>query len=141
MVVLDTDHMTFLEWMGSAQATRLEGRLRALPDTEKATTIISYEEQTKGWLGYMSQQKSTKGFREAYRKLLRHVNVYCSIRVLDFNERAATKYEQLRKAHRRLGTLDLRIAAIALTQTATLLTRDVGHFGEIPGLVIEDWTV
>jgi tRNA(fMet)-specific endonuclease VapC len=37
--------------------------------------------------------------------------------------------------------MDLKIAAIALANDATLLTRNLSDFRKIPGLRIEDWTV
>ena len=50
------------------------------------------------------------------------------------------QYEQLRSMRLRIGTMDLRIAAITLAYGATLVTRNVQDFQRIPGLVIEDWT-
>jgi predicted nucleic acid-binding protein len=37
--------------------------------------------------------------------------------------------------------MDLRIASIALTTGATLLSRNLRHFRRVPGLASEDWTV
>ena len=48
MVVLDTDHMSLLEWSDARGSTLLRTRLAALPPAEVATTIISYEEQMRG---------------------------------------------------------------------------------------------
>ena len=48
MVVLDTDHMSLLEWADVRGSTPLRTRLAALPPAEVATTIISYEEQIAG---------------------------------------------------------------------------------------------
>jgi tRNA(fMet)-specific endonuclease VapC len=50
MVILDTDHMSLLERFDSAAATRLRARLEVLPEHERVTTIISYEEQFRGWM-------------------------------------------------------------------------------------------
>jgi tRNA(fMet)-specific endonuclease VapC len=36
--------------------------------------------------------------------------------------------------------MDLKIAAIALAHTATLVTRNTRDFEKIAGLKIEDWT-
>jgi len=52
---------------------------------------------------------------------------------------AATKYEELRRQHRRIGRDDLRIAAIALVQDAILVTQNVTDFAAIEGLRVENW--
>ena len=38
-----------------------------------------------------------------------------------------------------LAPLDLLIAAIALANKQTLLTRNVKHFERVPGLIVESW--
>jgi tRNA(fMet)-specific endonuclease VapC len=57
-----------------------------------------------------------------------------------FDIRAAEQFQQLRKQYPRLDTMDLKIAAIALTNNAILLTRNQKDFGQIQGLNIEDWS-
>src|SRR5438876_559917 len=47
MVVLDTDHVSLLEWVTSPERDRLVKRLEQLDAKEIATTIITYEEQTR----------------------------------------------------------------------------------------------
>jgi tRNA(fMet)-specific endonuclease VapC len=56
-----------------------------------------------------------------------------------FDHAAALEHQQLRKHYPRLGNMDLKIAAIATTQNATLLTRNYIDFGKIDGLAIENW--
>ncbi len=41
----------------------------------------------------------------------------------------------------RIGTMDLRIAAIAIAQDALLLSKNLTDFRTVPGLSVEDWTV
>ncbi|MBI3760966.1 MAG: type II toxin-antitoxin system VapC family toxin [Chloroflexi bacterium] len=60
--------------------------------------------------------------------------------LLDFDETAAEQSERLRQRYHRLGTNDLRVAAIALTAGAVLVTRNTIHFAKIGGLPLEDWS-
>ncbi len=140
MVVLDTDHLTFLEWPDHPIGQALIHRLNTMQRDDVATTIISFEEQTRGWLAAIRRAKNVKEQIDRYRELRRMVQLYCSINILDFDEQSAMEFQQLRKNKTRLGTMDLRIASIALATQATLLTRNLSDFIKVPGLKIEDWT-
>ena len=59
MVVLDTDLMTLLESRGSASLS-LQIRLERLPIEETVTTIITYEEQMRGWFARAAQANTTE---------------------------------------------------------------------------------
>lgn len=140
MVILDTDHMTALEW-GSGQACiNLQRRLSVVPEDEIFTTIISYEEQMRGWLARIAQASSVSDQIQAYARLRRQFDNYREVQMLDFDEAAATEYARLRGQRIRLGTMDLRIASIALANSAIVLTRNLSDFRLIPGLDVADWT-
>lgn len=47
MYLLDSDHMSLLE-RGGAEGAMIRSRLRTVAQDDVATTIISYEEQTRG---------------------------------------------------------------------------------------------
>jgi tRNA(fMet)-specific endonuclease VapC len=72
------------------------------------------------------------------RELLRYYN---SIDVAPFEESALLEFQRLRALRIRIGTKDLRIAATASVLGATVLTRNLRDFRQVPGLLVEDWTV
>lgn len=63
--------------------------------------------------------------------------------IAPFDAAAAQAYGPLRaeleRQGRPIGALDTLIAAHALALDATLVTHNVGEFGRVPGLRIEDW--
>ena len=63
------------------------------------------------------------------------------MQIASFDQAAADCFDDLRRQRVRIGTMDLRIAAIAITRDWTLLTRNAADFAKVPGLLFEDWTV
>lgn len=59
--------------------------------------------------------------------------------LLAFDERAADEFERLRKAKVRIGSMDLKIACIALVHNALLLSANLCDFGHVPNLRVENW--
>jgi tRNA(fMet)-specific endonuclease VapC len=68
------------------------------------------------------------------------VENYRVIPLIDFDSTAAVPFQRLKKSRLRIGTMDLKIAAIALAHGATLVTRNRVNFQRVPGLNVEDWT-
>jgi tRNA(fMet)-specific endonuclease VapC len=139
MVLLDTDHLSLLE-RGGADSLRLQMRLDPIPAEDIATTIITYEEQMRGWLARVAQAKTTDRILAAYSRLQTHVETFRAIPIVPFDEKAIGEFTRLRQAGIRIGTMDLKIAAIALANNARLLSRNLADFGKVPGLRVEDWT-
>jgi tRNA(fMet)-specific endonuclease VapC len=140
MVILDTDLITLLEKANSVAGAVLHKRLVVLAKSELTTTVITYEEQMRGWLAFLSRSKGIAGEVDAYRRLSRHISNYNEIRVHPFDERAAVEYQRLRSMRIRIGTMDLKIAAIALSLKSTLLSRNLKDFRQIAGLDVQDWS-
>lgn len=139
-LILDTDCMSLLEW-GSDEAARLRERLADCDEGDVATTIINYEEQMRGWMAYLAGERSLDKQVEAYRRLRCHLDNYRQIPVLDFDDKAAGVYAELRRSRIRVGTMDLKIAAIVISLEATLLSRNRRDFAKVPGLKLDEWTV
>jgi tRNA(fMet)-specific endonuclease VapC len=140
MVVLDTDHVSVMERPESTAARMLSARLTQIDSNEIATTVVTYEEQPRGWLAYKARAKNVLQEIDAYSKLKRHLETYRTIHVLDFDNEAAAELQRLRRLKIRIGTMDLKIAAITKVHRATLLTRNLVDFRKVPGLKVEDWT-
>jgi tRNA(fMet)-specific endonuclease VapC len=140
MYILDTDHLSVLD-RGGVAAQILSQRLSQVDSRQVVTTIISYEEQMRGWLDYGTKNQAVERQVEAYKLLKRQLMNYCGIPVLEFDQPAVQTFQRLRKTYPRLGAMDLKIAAIGLETQSIVLTRNRRDFGKIEGLVIEDWTI
>ena len=109
MVVLDTDHTHLMQRHDSALRQKLLDRLADTGPDDLATTIVTYEEQTRGWLEYKARAKDISQEIEAYRRLKKHLDDYRTLNVLDFDERgcrgtAATPAHE--DSHRDHGSQD-----------------------------------
>jgi tRNA(fMet)-specific endonuclease VapC len=91
---------------------------------ECVATVISYEEQCRGWLSAIAKARTVSDEIIGYRKLLVQLHNYCAIRVIEFDERAAIEFQALKKGKIRIGTMDLKIAAMVIATDSILLTRN-----------------
>lgn len=137
MYIFDTDHLSLIQRNGQ------EGKkiLAKLTDVDKtvAVTVITYEEQVRGRLSFLSKARTPEEQVIAYQGLQQLAVDYRSILILPFTHTAILEYQRLRKSYPRLGSMDLKIAAVALTNKAILLTRNTLDFGQILELQIDDW--
>jgi tRNA(fMet)-specific endonuclease VapC len=139
-VVLDTDHLSVLQWQEQPACDRLLTRLDQLAPDDIATTIVSFHEQVQGWLAYLNQARKPGQIVQAYFKLESIWRSFLKMNVLSYTNEAQARFDDLRHQCPRLQTMDLRIASIAFVDQATLLSRNLRDFRRIPGLVVEDWT-
>lgn len=74
-----------------------------------------------------------------YQRLQEFLATLQNWRILAWDAAAADQLLQLRSLKLRVATMDLKIAAIALTHGATVLTRNTVDFQQIPNLDTDDW--
>ena len=139
MILLDSDHLSVLQHHDSPQTNRLRALLRAVRLDELGTTAVSLEEQTRGWLARIAQHSDVRRQVPYYQRLVGLSEFYAGWNVLPFDELAAEEFLRLRRDGVRIGTMDLKIAAITLTLGATLLSANLKDFQQVPGLHVEDW--
>ena len=136
LFVLDTDHLSLYQ----RDAEPLLSKLLSHPPDELAITIVTVEEQLRGRLAQIRKATTAAHLNECYRWLGETVDQLARLPVLYFDDKATTLYETLLSQRVRIGTQDLRIAAIVLGQNAVLLTRNSQDFSRVPGLQLDDWT-
>lgn len=140
MFILDTDHLTIIQRQSEPAFSHLSARLREIPGGNFFTTIISFEEQMRGWLAYLHGLRLAPQEIQAYQRLHELLSFFSKIPVLDFDQAAAEQFAQLRSMGLRTGPMDLKIASISLTQKATLLSCNLVDFRRVPQLQVEDWS-
>lgn len=139
MYVLDSDHVTFLLLSVGREAFALRARMDEAAHATFATTVITYEELIRGRLAVIARARSVDEQVLFYQRLREQLEAFCQISIVDFSVSAAAEFRHLRGV--RIGTMDLKIAAICLAHDATLLTRNTKDFGKVADLVTEDWTI
>jgi len=135
--VLDTDHVTY-HFRGHPQVRQ---KLTLTPPDEIATTTITAEEQLRGRLAQIKKASTTDALATAHRRFRQAIYDLAKLNILEFDSAAIAVFVDLKRQFPQAGSQDLRIAAIALANNATVATRNRADFGQIPGLTIEDWTV
>jgi tRNA(fMet)-specific endonuclease VapC len=139
--LLDTDHISILQRQAEPEYATLLMRIARHPPTDLACSIISFHEQILGCPTYISQARRTEDVVRGYGMLAQVLRDFAEVLVIPFDAAAARVFEGLVAQRVRVGTMDLRIAAIALLREMVLVTRNTSDFRKVPGLRIEDWTV
>jgi tRNA(fMet)-specific endonuclease VapC len=140
MFLLDTDHIGLLQLGDGQETDRIRSRMLAYAWHDFYFPIVSFHEQVAGWNNYANRAKGSDGIVRAYRMFHGILADFAKQQVAPFDDAAAIEFDALRRQGIRIGTMDLRISAIALIQGYTVLSRNVVDFEKVPGLRIEDWT-
>jgi tRNA(fMet)-specific endonuclease VapC len=138
--ILDTDHLSLLE-RGNVLIQR---RLQQMAVDSVAITIVTAEEQVKGRLATingLSGIEKVDRLAVAYRTLQTTLDDLKTFPTLPFSAIACDRYRELLQRKIRVGSHDLRIAAITLSVGGVLVTRNRRDFGRVPEFQIEDWSI
>jgi tRNA(fMet)-specific endonuclease VapC len=112
--VLDTDHLSLLE-RGNP---KIQGRLRQIDANSVAITIVTAEEKVKGRLAVINSLSGIERVDRlavAYQALQSTIEDLQLLPILPFTELARDRYRELLEQKIRIGSHDLRIAAITLS--------------------------
>ena len=139
--LLDTDHISFLQRRSGSEFSRLTVRMAQHPIADFALSVVSFHEQVLGAHNFINRARTNIDTIRGYTLLLETLQGFATAPVLAFDAKAIAVFNELRGQRVRVSTMDLRIAAIAMSSNLVLLTRNVSDFSKVPGLVTEDWTV
>ncbi len=138
MILLDTDILT-LWFLGQPLVSK-----RVLGSSDDvATTVVSRIEVLQGRFAFLLKASEGVQLQAAQSRLDQTERQLRGVVVIPFDARSAIEFDSLRqiKNLKRIGRADLLIASIALAQRATLVTRNLIHFRQFPGLTLENWAV
>lgn len=137
MHLLDTDTVSRL-WMGHERVVQ---RAAAVDDSELGITAISKAEILRGRCENLLKAETAEETLKAQRRFDWSEQHLARLMTVRFDERAARQLVRLWSVERlkRIGRADLLIASIALANDATLVTRNLKHFRQVPNLKVVNW--
>jgi tRNA(fMet)-specific endonuclease VapC len=137
MHLLDTDTLTHLY---AGQPNVVE-RLRAVDDPDVGITIITKVEVLRGRIDYLLKAETGVDLLKAQELLFRTEELLNQLLIVPISQAASEQFDRLRVTpkFRKIGRADLLIASITLANRATLVTRNLRHFRQIPGIRVVNW--
>lgn len=138
MILIDSDHLSVLIDSRDAGHERLAERLAGVHD-RIAIPVVAMEEHLRGWLAQIQRIRDPAKLTAPYGRLIQLVAFFGQWEIAGWTVAAAAEFSQLRASRIRIGTQDLRIASIALSVDALLLSANLRDFERVPGLQVEDW--
>jgi tRNA(fMet)-specific endonuclease VapC len=138
MYVLDTDTLN-LVFRGHSQVM---ARRSKVPSTDIAISVITKIELLQGRFSFLLKAATAAELRRAQQLLEQTEQALATIsQILPIGNAAADEFDRLRanKKLKKIGRADLLIAAITMASKATLVSRNLKDFREVPGLQVENW--
>jgi tRNA(fMet)-specific endonuclease VapC len=138
MTDFDTDILTEL-FAGNAALIQ---RLDAIDADKRGIPIVAAAEITRGWLAATRQAEAGKGrmtLEYALGRLQQGLVNMAAFTFLPYAAAAHALVQQWQRARIRVGTNDMRIAAICIDHGATLVTRNARDYAQVPGLTLDVW--
>ena len=117
-------------------------RLNQIAIGEQSIPLVVLEEALRGRLNSIRKTETVKEQQKivaAYDRFFEVIADSHRYRILPYTTAAHALFTAWRAAKIRIGTQDLRIAAICLAHGAKLITRNRRDYELVPGLSLEIW--
>lgn len=141
MNLLDSDTFSLYFTRESPQPI-LEARILETDDSLIWISVVTAEESFRGAFKLIKDNQNTPRITLGYGFLLKTLYALSQYQILPFDGGAFAAFQTIPiNVRRAIGTRDSRIAASALSRDFTVITRNLQHFRQVPGLRCEDWTI
>jgi tRNA(fMet)-specific endonuclease VapC len=137
MHLLDSDTLSHLH----SGHPRVLANIRSIEDSEIGTTIVTKIEILRARYDFVLKAADGEQLLRAQQWLDVSEEQFSQMLVIGVDGSASIQFDRLRrlKRVRSIGRADLLIASIALANDATLVTRNLRHFRQIPNLRVVNW--
>ena len=137
MHLLDTDTLSHL-WV---RHERVIQRAADVDDTELGVTSITKAEILRRRCENLLKAETAEEVRKAQQRFDRSEQQLARLMIVPFDEAAAKQLGRLSQVDRlkKIGRADLLIASVTLANDATLVTRNLKHFRQVPNLKAVNW--
>lgn len=135
--LLDTSTLTLLQH----RHPKATVNLHAHAGDTVAVTSVNVEEALGGWYTALRQARTNAEQAQAASLLADTFMFLAQFPVYPMTEAALDRADRLVKLKLNVGRMDLKIAALALELTATVVTNNGRDFARVPGLAWVDWAI
>ncbi|CAN5261970.1 hypothetical protein BH11PLA2_BH11PLA2_32170 [soil metagenome] len=115
----------------------------AVTPADRGLPVVVADEATRGRLSLIRQAEAAQAkisLPRAYALFQETLDMIAQLVSLPYTDAAESLFQQWRQAKIRIGTNDLRVAAVAVANNAKLVTRNARVLQQVPGLQLEIWS-
>jgi tRNA(fMet)-specific endonuclease VapC len=137
MYILDTDTLNLV----FRAHPQVMDRRSSVPAAQIAITVITRIEVLQGRFAFLLKAATAPELRRAQQLLEQTEQALTAVSQVLPIEAAADEFDRLRanRKLKKIGRADPLIAAITLARQATLVTRNLKDFRQVPALQVENW--
>jgi tRNA(fMet)-specific endonuclease VapC len=135
--LFDTDHLTLFDHKHQA----VLHRHLAQPTGAVGISAVTVQEYLRGRLAAIARHRRGSKHVQSFQRLVDSVLLLQHFPIVNYDQGADAAYQKLLAMRLRIGTQDMKIAAVALVNGLTLLTRNRRDFSLVSGLTLDDWSV
>ena len=93
----------------------------------------------RGWLSAIAKERTLMRQINAYRELTDLFDFFAKLNIISLGADAVDLFNGFRNSGVKIGSMDLKMACLAVANNALFLTANRRDFEKVPGLRFENW--